>query len=204
MQLGARAARAGFAHHPEIVLFVAIHDVDGGVESLAAKFFRPEIPRFLVAIGGIADGFVGIVDRRVETLRGKFPPLDDQLPRPLDGFLFEVVAEGPVPEHLEECVVVGVEADVIEVVVLAACADALLRVGGAGVGAGDCACPFAHVRRALAEEDGDELVHAGVREKEVRRIGHERRAGHDGVLFLAEEIEERLADLCAGEHGRVF
>jgi hypothetical protein len=46
-----------------------------------------------------------------------------------DGFLLEVVAEGPVAEHLEERVVIGVEADVVEVVVLAAGADALLGVG---------------------------------------------------------------------------
>ena len=45
-----------------------------------------------------------------------------------DRFLLEVIAERPVAEHLEEGVVVGVLADVVEVVVLAAGADALLRV----------------------------------------------------------------------------
>ena len=95
---------------------------------------------------------------------------------------------------------VGVEADVIEVVVLAAGADALLRIGGAGVAAGDCARPFAHIGAAFAEEDGDELVHPRIGEKQVRRIRHERAAGHDGVLLLTEEIEERLSDLCAGHH----
>ena len=60
-----------------------------------------------------------------------------------DRFLLEVVAEAPVAEHLEEGVVVGVLADVVEVVVLAAGADALLRVRR----------PL--VRRLLgAEEDG--------------------------------------------------
>ncbi len=57
-----------------------------------------------------------------------------EFPGPLDGFLLEVIAEGPVPEHLEERVVIGVEPDVIEVVVLAAGADAFLRVGARGPG----------------------------------------------------------------------
>ena len=43
----------------------------------------------------------------------------------------EVVAKGPVAEHLKEGVVVHILADVIEVVVLAACTDALLAVDGA-------------------------------------------------------------------------
>ncbi len=199
VDLAARAARAGLAHHPEVVLLVAVDDVDGGVEADAAEFLRPQIPSLLIALGRVAR--IGLIDGRVDAVRRKFEPLDDQFPRPRDGFLFEVIAEAPVPEHLEERVVIRVEADVIEVVVLAAGADALLRVRRARVAAGDGAAPLAHIRRALAEEDGDELVHAGVGEEQVRRVGHERRARHDGVLFLAEEIEELLADLGAGEHG---
>jgi hypothetical protein len=62
-------------------------------------------------------------------------------------------------------VVIGVEADVVEVVVFAAGADAFLGVRRA---------PRAHVRAMnLAEEDGHELVHAGVGEQQVRRIRHQ-------------------------------
>ena len=42
--------------------------------------------------------------------------------------LLEVIAEAPVAEHLEERVVVGVFAHIVEVVVFAAGADALLGV----------------------------------------------------------------------------
>ena len=199
VDLRARTARAGLAHHPEIVLFVAVHDVDRGIEPDAAELLRPQLPRLLIALARIAR--IGLVDGGVNAVRREMEALDDQLPRPPDGFLFEVVAEAPVPEHLEEGVVIRVEPDVIEVVVFAAGADALLGVGGAGVGAGDGAAPGAHVGAALAEEDGHELVHAGVGEQQIRRVGHERRRRHDGVLFLAEEIEELLADLGAGEHG---
>ena len=82
--------------------------------------------------------------------------------------------------------VISVETDVVEVVVLAASADALLCVGGA-----------ARCVRALglAEKNRDELVHARVREQQVRRIGHEARRRHDGVRLRLEEVEERLADL---------
>ncbi len=193
MEFRAGAAGAGFAHHPEVVFFVSVDDVNGGIESGGAEFFGPEIPSLLVARGGVA-GF-GVVDRGVEAGGGEFPAVDDEFPRPVDGFLFEVVAEGPVPQHLEKGVVVGVEADIIEVVVFAAGADAFLRVCRALVGAGKRARPFGDIRGFLAEEDGDELVHAGVRKEEVRRVGHETRGGDDRVLFFAEEIEERLADL---------
>lgn len=41
----------------------------------------------------------------------------------------EVVTEGPVAQHLEERVVVHILADIVQIVVLATSADALLRVG---------------------------------------------------------------------------
>ena len=73
----------------------------------------------------------GLIDGGVKALGRKFPAPHDQLPGPFDRFLLEVIAEAPVAEHLEKGVVIGVEADVVEVVVLAAGADAFLRVGGA-------------------------------------------------------------------------
>ena len=193
MEFRAGAAGTGLPHHPEVVLLIAVDDVNGGIESGGAEFFGPEIPGLLVARGGVA-GF-GVVDRGVEAGGGEFPAVDDEFPGPVDGFAFEIVAERPVSEHLEEGVVVGVEADIIEVVVFASGADAFLGVRRALVGAGNRACPFRDIGGFLAEENGDELVHAGVREKQVRRVGHEARGGDDGVLLLAEEIEERLADL---------
>jgi hypothetical protein len=191
MEFGAGTAGAGFAHHPEIVLLVAVDDVDGGVEPDAAELFGPEVPGFLVEVAGVAGA--GFIDRGVESLGGKLPDADDQFPRPLDGLALEVVAEGPVAEHLEERVVIGVEADVFEVVVLAAGADALLGVGRAAGRVGAL---------HLAEEDGHELVHAGVGEEQVRRVRHQRGRRDNGVLLRLEEVEERLADLRAGHGGK--
>ncbi len=59
------------------------------------------------------DGDDQAVLRQVEDLR-------EELPGEGDGVLLEVVAEAEVPEHLEERVVARGDADVLEVVVLAA------------------------------------------------------------------------------------
>jgi hypothetical protein len=90
--------------------------------------------------------------------------------RPQDRLLLEVVAEAPAAEHLEEGVVVRVHTNVLEVIVLAARADAPLRVGGAGQPG------HGVVRVALPEEGRLELVHAGVAEEQRRVIvRHHRR-----------------------------
>ena len=69
---------------------------------------------------------------------------------------------------------VRVLADVVEVVVLAAGPDALLRVGRPLVGPG-----------AGAEEDVLELVHAGVGEQQRRIVErHHRRRRHERVAVL--------------------
>ncbi len=193
VQFRARAAGTRFAHHPEIIFLITIHDVDGRVESDRAEFFRPNIPSLLVEVRGVALGFVGLVNRGVETAGGEFPDLRDEFPGEVDRLAFEVIAEGPIPEHLEERVVVGVETDVFEVIVLTASADTLLGVRGptGGIGA-----------LGLAEEDGHKLVHACVGEEQVRRVRHERRGLHHRVLLGGEEIEEGLAYL-GGGHGSV-
>jgi hypothetical protein len=129
----------------------------------------------------------------VQPLLVEFPHLGQKFPGPLDRFLLEVIAEAPVAEHLEEGVVVGVLADVVEVVVLAAGADAFLRVGGAGI------------RRLLgAQEVRLELVHAGVGEQErLVAARHHRRGRHERVaVLLAKKVDELLANLVGGRHGR--
>ena len=131
------------------------------------------------------------VNRGVKPLRGKFPTLDHQFPRPFDRFLLEIIAKAPVPEHLEKRVVIGIESHVIEIVVFAAGANAFLGVGRAAA-----ARPLAAFR--LAQKNRHELVHARVGEKQIRRVGHKAGRRHDGVLLLAEEIEKRLADLGRG------
>ena len=157
-----------------------MHRFDGGGE----VFVPAAMPVFLTDVGA--------VDRRVQPTGRELPAINEKLPRPGDGLALEVVAETPVAEHLEKRVVVGVQTHVVEIVVLAARAHALLRVGGAGRVIGGL---------LRAEEIRHELVHARVGEKQVGRRRQQARRGHDRVLFVAEKIEKRLTNF-GGSHGR--
>lgn len=130
MEFGAGAAGAGLAHHPEVVFDVAVNDVDLRVEAFGFEELGPDVVGLLVEFGGVACG--GCVDGGVETFGRAAPSFHDEFPAPLDGFALEVVAKGPVPEHFEKGVVVGVIADILEVVVFSTGADAFLGVGSAG------------------------------------------------------------------------
>ena len=60
-------------------------------------------------------------------MRGvKTQHVHQEFPCPVDGLFLEIVAERPVAEHLEHGVVVGVETDLLQIVVLAAHAQTLL------------------------------------------------------------------------------
>ena len=142
-------------------------DVDFGVETFAAENVRPDIVGFLVKIGRVVFGLVRRIDGGEEALGRNAPDFRNQLPAPIDGLLLEIVAKGPVAEHLEQRVMIGVVADVLEIVVLAAGADAFLRVRGAGVLGRMGPGPLRDIGGAIAEEDGHELIHPRVGEKQT-------------------------------------
>src|SRR6185369_14556511 len=54
MDFAARPARAGLAHHPEIIFLVAVDDVYFRVESGGAEALGPDVVGFLVELAGIA------------------------------------------------------------------------------------------------------------------------------------------------------
>ncbi len=113
-----------------------------------------------------------------------------EIPAVLDCLTLEVVAEAEVAEHLEERVVTHRVADVFEVVVLAAGADATLRRHGPVIAA-----------LVFSKEDILELHHARVREQQGRVIaGHERRTRDHLVAALTKKRQESLAKLIA-RHG---
>ncbi len=184
MDFAARAARAGFAHLPEVVFLAAQVNVrfrhaDGAPVASCLVVARNLVFR------------VALEHRDVQARFVHLPDVGEQFPGPGDGFLLEVIAKAPVAEHLEEGVVVGVLADVVQIVVLAAGADALLRVGGTLVGPG-----------AGAEEHVLELVHAGVGEQQRRIVvRHHRRRRHKRVaVLLHEKVDELLANLRRAGH----
>ena len=175
--LGARPARPGVAHAPEIV---AGGDADDPLLGQARDL--PPIRRRVVVLG--EHRHQQPVARDGEVARQQLPGVGDRL-------LLEVVAEGEIPQHLEEGVVPRGEADIVEVVVLAAGAHAFLRRGGAVVGP-----PL------LPGEDVLELHHAAVGEHQGRIVArHQRRAFHHRVPVAREVVEEGGADVVAAAAG---
>ena len=175
-ELRAGAVGAGVAHPPPVVVGVDADDALVG----QARDLLPQVRGLLVRL---VDGDEDLFLRKTEDLGRDGPGL-------LDGDVLEVVAEGEVAQHLEEGVVAGGVADVVEVVVLAAGAHRLLRGGGAGIGA-----------RLQPGEHVLELDHARVGEHQRGIVArHDGRGGHDLVVAALEEAQEVGPDLVAGNH----
>ena len=174
--LRAGAAGAGIPHGPEVV---GGRDRNDAVVGQAGDLL-PQLGRLLV---------LGI-DGDQQLIRGQAELLGHQVPGQLDRQILEVVAEGEVPQHLEEGVVARRVTDVLEIVVLAAGAHALLRGGGPVVGAG-----------LVAGEDVLELDHAGIGEQQGRVVSrHQRRGGYDLVAVAPKIVQESGADFVTGGH----
>src|SRR5688572_11098546 len=130
-----------------------------------------------------------MVDGRPQAVFRQLEALGQQLPAKPDRIALEVISEGEVAEHLEERVMAGRDAHFLQIVVLAADAQAFLR--------GRCAIERLFL---LAQEYALELNHPRIREKERGIVfGHERGAGADGVALLREIVEKLLSDF-RGRH----
>ena len=174
--LRARAARAGVAHRPEVV---GRGDADDPLFRQPGDL-APQLER-LVVLG--VDGDQQLVGRGAEFL-------GNQLPGELDRHVLEVVAEREIAQHLEERVVPGGVADVLQVVVLAAGAHAFLRGRRAEI-----------IALLDAGEDVLELHHPGIGEHQRRVVArHQRARWHDAMAVPGEEVEERFSDVVDGLH----
>ena len=78
---------------PEVVLFSETEDT---LRS-DADLFVPDIESLIVIL----------VDGGIETVRIQAYDLSQELPAPCDGFMFEIIAEGEVTQHLKEGAVTG-------------------------------------------------------------------------------------------------
>ena len=143
--LAARPARPGVRHLPEVVGAAAglVADAHDALDR-HADLFGPNLVGFVV----------GLIHRYPQLVFGQAVDAGEQLPRVVDRVFFEVVAEAEVAEHLEKRVVARGVADVFQIVVFAARAQAALRGGGAHV-----------IALVLAEKNIFELHHAGVGEQ---------------------------------------
>ena len=177
VDLRAGAAGARLAHLPEVVVLVAADDVILGKE-LFPVVIGLAVERHAVLLRAFED-------RGVHPLGGELVDVVQQLPRPGDRLLLEVVAVGPVAQHLEHRMVVGVVPDLLQVVVLARDAQALLRIGRTGI-----------LARGVAQENILELVHAGVGEHQRGVVLHDHRGRRDDRMSLAlEELQKHFSQL---------
>jgi hypothetical protein len=93
--------------------------------------------------------------------------------------------------------VIRVEADVIEVIMLAARPNAFLCICGASRQSANHTWPTVDIRRALAKKNWYELIHSRVCEQQVRRVRHQARRRNYGVLLGNEKSQERLSNFLA-------
>ena len=171
IDLRAGAAGSRIAHLPEVVGLIQ----PGNVVRRNISHFAPQLLGFIV--------FAEHAD--VELVLGQTVNFGHQFPGINDGVALEVIAEGKIPQHFEKRVMAARVANVIQIVMLAAGADALLRRRRARI-----------LALFLAQEDVLELVHPGVGEQQRRIVaGHERRASDHAVATFGEIIEKLLADL---------
>ncbi len=164
-QLRARAARAGIAHLPEVVLAQPLDPLGGDAARLDPQ------------LGGLV---VGLVHGHPHPLGVDAQHLGRELPGQWDRPLLEVVAEAEVPEHLEERVVTGRDADEVDV----DGPEALLHRSGAGPGG----LVLAGEVRLERDHAGDGEQHRGVPWNQAGRR-------HELVAPIGEEPEERRAQL---------
>ena len=172
VDLRARAARAGHAHVPVVVLQAAA--LDAGLRH--ADLVPPDRVGLVVAVQhGGPQPVLGEAEAAVRLGLGQ------QLPRPADRVFLEVVTERPVAEHLEERRVPGGLADLFDV----EGADDLLHVGD----------PLPR-RGLLAEQVGLERLHPGDHEQQRGIVGDEAGRGDDGVSSRLEVRQITAGDLC--------
>ena len=174
---GAGAAGAVVAHGPEVVR-------TGDADDLVVREARDLPPDRGGLVVVDIDGDQKAPGIQPEVLR-------HQVPRALDGVFLEIVAEAEIPQHLEERQVPRGVADIVQVVVLAARAHALLTAGGARIR-----------RRGRAGEVVLERHHARVDEHQRRVV-----LGHQGgrmdlrMAVGREGVQEGRADLFQTGHG---
>ena len=133
---------------------------------------NPKVVRFCVLGCVFVAGEAGEVELFFRNSKPFFTC--EELKAPCYGFLFEVISERPVAQHLKECAV-GRIADFVDV----SCADAFLYIGQAFAGG-----------VLLAHEIGYERVHSGCCEQNRRVIfGDQRCAGYDSMSMFFKKFE---------------
>ena len=185
VKLGTGPTRARLSHGPEVVLLIAA-EYAGRRDP---HIFAPEFGRFIVVA---EDRDPQAVRRQAEIPRHQIPGPDDDLALEVAaarlrriGFAGAQGAEAEITKHLEEGMMAASSPHLLQVVVFAARAHALLRGAGARV-----------VSLLLPQENIFELVHSGVREKQRRVVlRNQRRGGNHTMAPVFKEFQKFCANL---------
>src|SRR5690554_7508710 len=121
MNFGTGATWAGITHFPEVVLFISVEDPVGRqvVLPVSCSFV---ITAQVVIAASFKNGSIKAFGRQSHSS-------DEELPCPVDCFFFEIIAKRSVAKHFEHCVVVGIEANLFQVVMLPRHPQTLLSIG---------------------------------------------------------------------------
>jgi len=170
VNLGTRPARTGFTHLPEVVLVAESLDA----AHRHAHLLVPDRLRLVVAF---VNGDPQLVAVEAEDLC-------HEVPRPRNRVFLEVVTEAEVAEHLEKDEMPLCPADVVEVVVLAAGAGALLHRHRTAVW-----------RNLVADEVRLERHHSCNGEKNRRVMGNQAGGFDARVAAVGKKRTECLTNL---------
>src|SRR5215216_2400225 len=192
MDLAAWPTWPSLAHLPEVVFATEAQDPFARRANLFPKTLGIFIGR---------NFRITLVNGEPQSRWIEFQNVNQQLPGILDRVFLEVVAKGKISEHLEEGVMPGRFANLVEVVVLAACTYALLRRGGAQV-----------LALFRSQENVLGLIHARVREEQRRIVGgQEGRGTHRRVSVLLKILQKCFSnfvtshiDSSVAYHGRLL
>ena len=174
--LRARTARPDIAHAPEVVRRSDANDALVG----KAADLAPVTMRVVVVV----------IDGDPELVLGQAELTGHHVPGQLDRDILEIGAKREIAEHLEEGVMAGGVADVVEIVVFAAGAQTLLARHRAIVGT------FLQPREEVLE-----LHHASAGEQQRRVVvRHQRTRPHRRMAMGREIVDERLANVVGAVH----
>ena len=177
MNLRAGATRSCVTHLPEVVMPAAIDDV------VFRQELFPNASRLIITGKPLLGA--ALEDSGIEVLRVNLQHIHNVLPSPRNRLLLEVVTKRPVAQHLKHRVVIGVVSHLLQVIMLAAHTQTLLRVR----------LPPA-LRCSITQDNVLKLIHACIRKHQRRVVLHDHGSRwHNQVLLAFKELFERLTYL---------
>ena len=149
--LSTRATWPRWPHHPEVIIR---GNADNFIVRQARNFF-PHICSFIICM----------VDGDAKLFFWNIQLFGDQFPCKWDSFTFEIVAKGKIAHHFEKCVMPCCVSHIVQIIMLAAGANAFLC----------CRCPFV-ITGFDAREEVFKLNHAGIGKHQRGIIARNKRA----------------------------